>query len=170
MPPCKVELIFLHGISLDFNSSFHVYMQRYSFSPFNNAVRCIIQEGGNRCFQKHFDSIRLWSLMFLGILRRGGEHGWYARRISPLTHRELDVPAEPGAASAWLRPPDIAHHSFVAGILCPSSSPSLRCIWCTFEGRGSAPRDSSPYWAELSAWEQALLLVKWCLHLFWFSR
>lgn len=53
MPPRKVELVFLHGISLDF-ALFHVYMQRYSFSPFNNAVRCIIQEAGKQVFSKAF--------------------------------------------------------------------------------------------------------------------
>lgn len=71
---------------------------------------------------------------------------WYARHILPLTHWELDVPAEPGASCAWLRPSDITHHSSIPANLCPSptfTATYLSHIW----KKVCSPGNSSAFWS-----------------------
>lgn len=58
------------------------------------------------------------------VIWKSGQRRRTHRIWPPAYGRGLAVPAEPEAACAWVDPSDMTHLSFIAGELCPSSSPS----------------------------------------------
>lgn len=104
----------------------------------------------------HWCSLAIWAKKVSKVLFR-----WYAGHILPLTHWELDVPAEPGASCAWLRPSDITHHSSIPTNLCPSL-PSQQCIYQIFERRGVPQGTAPPTGPDITASARPQRLVLFC--------